>query len=227
MTVTVPTRDGATVMLVRRRGEERAVDVVLPEAGVRPTRDHACEAQLGVAAAAGNHQGLVGSDRGRNSERGRQEAERRQRLHQAETGGEVVGHHARRNALRIGQHQIDVVGFENQVANGEHQAVGIDQHARALTLAAEVLDRACVLDGHRLDADDGGVGPAHRDLMRLELGGGRGGSAVGHRHVTRVGSCGLHGRREGEGAGDPKDLDPPIERCLSHACLRVLTETAA
>ena len=88
-----------------------------------------------VVAAAREQQRLVGGDRGRDAERRRRDAERRQRLHQAEAGGEVVGDHAGRDAAAVAGDEIDLVGFEDQVADRQHQAVVADQDARALALA--------------------------------------------------------------------------------------------
>ena len=62
---------GAAVVGARRRGEERAFDVVLPVARERAARDHPRQAQVALVAAAREQQGLVGGDRRRDAERRR------------------------------------------------------------------------------------------------------------------------------------------------------------
>jgi hypothetical protein len=74
-------------------------------------------------AAAGDHQAVVVDHGAGQAERCRLQLQRRQRPHQAEAGGQVVGHHAGRDAALVVGDQLHLVGLEDQVADRQHQAV--------------------------------------------------------------------------------------------------------
>src|SRR6185369_8082366 len=145
---------------------------------------------------------LVGGDRRRDAERRRRDAERRERLHETEAGSLVVGDDAGGNAATVAGDELDLVGLEDEVADRQDDAVVADQDARALALLAERRDRACVLDRHDLQADDGGVGPGQRLLVRLEAGERR-------PHLRRAVGGGLGGA----GAGGDERAGNGQQRC--------------
>jgi hypothetical protein len=161
----------AAVVGARRRREQRVVDAVLPVAGEDPPRDHARGAELRRRLAADDEQVVFGCDRARRAERRRGNVHRCQRLQQTKAGGEVVADDARRQVAAVALQQLHLVGFEDQVADGEYQAVGRDDDAGALAHAAERVVRLRVRHGQRLHADDGVGGALERLRLRFEFGG--------------------------------------------------------
>ncbi len=168
-------------------------------------------------------------------ERHRVDAQRRERAHHAEAGGRVVADHAGGNDAAARQQQVDLVGLDQQVADGEHQAVAVDDDARALAHAAERGVRARVAQRQRAQADHRAVGALQRRGAALD--GGRAGAAVGlpgrrrrraerrqreqrgqgERPRARAASASGRGRRRGEGRGAARPRSLPC--CM--ACSRL------
>ena len=90
-------------------------------------------------------------------------------MQQAETGGQVVGDHARRHAAITVHHQVDAFGFEYQVADRQHQAIDVDHDARALAPAPQRFNRSGVVDSSGPHAHDGCVCAAQRLDARLKF----------------------------------------------------------
>jgi len=106
-------------------------------------------------------------------QRRRPHAQRHQRLHEAETARLVVGQHARRHAAAGIGDEFDALGFQNQVADGQHDAVVGDEHTRAAAFAAQRARRTCAV--HRLhpQADDGLAGAFQCARTLFDVGGGQ------------------------------------------------------
>ena len=94
------------------------------------------------------------------------------------------------------RHHFDLLGFEDQIADGEDQALRPEEHAAAGPLGAQVGVAARIGDRGDLDADDrmGGVDQV------LELGG-----IIGRGRTRRHGGRGSDGGERGDAeASDPR-----------------------
>jgi hypothetical protein len=146
---------GAAVVGARRRSEQGVVDTVLPVACEHAARDQSRGAQLARGLAADDQQVVLRRHGARAAERGRRNGQRRQRLQQAEAGGQVVAHHARRQVAAVVEHQLHLIGLEDQVADRQHQPVRGDHHTRALAKPTQRAVRTRVGHRQRLHADHG------------------------------------------------------------------------
>ena len=150
---------------MRRAGEQRALNVVFPVAGKRPPHHHlggTDRASPTIGDTAGDHQHLTRLQTGWLAECDRRQPQRCQRAHQTESCGHVVAHHARRNGAAVVGQQPHVGGLEHQVADGQHQAVVVDDDARTLPRLAQRGGGARAFDCFDLDADHGGLGAFQR-----------------------------------------------------------------
>ena len=175
----------AAVVGARRAGEQCAVDPVLPVADEGTARHQARDAHCAVLAAAGDHQRLLGRHRRRAAQRHGGQPQRRQRLQQAEAGGYVVGQHARGNDAILVELELHLVGLQDEITDGEHQAIVADDDAGAFARAPEHGIRACIFDRQCAHAHHGGMCALQGARHRLELAAHRGGSQCGRRGRPR------------------------------------------
>ena len=133
---------------------------------------------------------LQGQSR-RVAQRGGFQFQRHQGLHQAKAGGQIEAHHAGRPHTSIIGGNLHILGFQDEIADREHQAVGADEHAAALTLGAQRGAGSGVLHGLGADADQArGFRPRGSVLAhQLQLGAAMAVAVVhvghlsGHRHA--------------------------------------------
>ena len=71
----------------------------------------------------------------------------------------IVTQHARRIRAPVGIGHLDVVSLDDQVTDGEDQAIAADHRAGALALAPQRSTAARARNGNRLDAHQRGVEP--------------------------------------------------------------------
>ena len=134
--------------------------------------------------------------------------DRHQRLHQAEAGGQVIGDGAGRQHPPALRQHLDLLGLEDQVADGEHQPVGADDHARAEARAPQGLDGACLRCRGGAQADHRRTGlPQDARLLghcAVRVCGGVGGR-LGRRH-RRGGQA--FGNEQGQAQGERRACQP-------------------
>ena len=141
----------------RRRREDRLVEQVLPVrrergAWTRRTRSVASSAPPPLTIIIGSRSASLAESP---SGIGR-DVERHDGSHQAEAGRVVVGDHPRRQRAAAGVDDADLVGLDDQVADGEDQPVVADDDAAAFALGAERGAAARVGHGAGLHLDDRG-----------------------------------------------------------------------
>src|SRR6185436_19806985 len=122
---------------VRRRGEHRFVEHVLPVAGELALGEYARLERARPPAVAGDDDVAADLHRRHAAAHERRDAELAERLHQAEAGGLVVGEReAADHRALVGGHP-DRARLGDQVADGEDEAVLADDDAVADALGAE------------------------------------------------------------------------------------------
>ncbi len=184
---------GAAVVEARRRSEDRSVDQVLPVARELALGDDGRDRDRLLRAAGDDHEAVELRDRCRCADADRFRRDRRDRANEPESRGVIVRDHGARHRLPVGVGDFHLVCLEDEIADGEDEALAIDHHARAEALGAERLVAARIGERFHLDADDrirrfdqvlirGLV-----DFWRLRRGGGGSEARVGRE------------RREGEG----------------------------
>ena len=136
---------------VRRRGEDRLVDEIFPVAGEFLLGDDVGVDML--ADTVGERHGVADIGLPGVAELDRRQAERRQRLHQAEAGLLIVGQRMRGNHSAVLVGQPDFLGLGDQIADGEHHAILADEDAIAGPFGAKRLRRKGIggddgMDGH-------------------------------------------------------------------------------
>ena len=85
----------------------------------------------------------------------RRQIEPAERLHQAEAGLLVIGERMGGNDAPVVARQPDLLGFGDQIADGQHQPVLADDHAAALPLGAQRRRREGVLGNRGMNLHDG------------------------------------------------------------------------
>ena len=101
--------------------------------------------------------------------------QRKQGAQQPQACGRVIGHHPCRVGFAVHGPNIDLVGLQDQVADGENKVVGADHHAAAASNLAQGAGRG--------RAFDGAGGDLHHRRLGLAQGGGCHGCALaGLRH---------------------------------------------
>ena len=119
-------------------GEDRLVDHVLPAAGEHAAARDAHRRHHADAAEARHQHRIALLEVGGLADRQRLDLERLEGAQQPEAGLVIVADHAgRHGAAGVGDH-LGGVRLDHQIADGEHQAVLVDQDAAAFALAAEV-----------------------------------------------------------------------------------------
>ena len=189
---------GAAVVEPRRRGEDRVLDEVFPVAGeLAPGNDGRDRDGL-LLAAGHDHQAIELRHRRRRSDPDRPRRELPERFHEAESGGVVVRDDGGRNRGAVGIRHLDRVGFHDQVADGEDEAVVANHDARSVALLAERLVAARVGKRLHLDADHRVRRVDERLVGRIDgLGGALGGRSQ-HRCVRHEGQREGGQRNEGD-----------------------------
>ena len=120
-----------------RRGEDRLGKEIFPPAGELASRDH-IGAECRPAPAIADREHLISFlQRPRVAELERLHAQRRDGTQQPEAGLVVVGDEFRRHRTRALDHQLDRGGFEDEVADGQHQPVVVDDDAAAFAPGAQ------------------------------------------------------------------------------------------
>ena len=151
------------VVANRRAGENGRIQVVLPVAGEGALAHHLGHAHIGFFAiglrARGGHQGFPGSQFLVAAQcHWLHIAQRQQRLDQAKAGSQIVGHGLRGQSLVVLRHDLDGLGFEHQVADGQNQAVSANHHTRPAAFLPQRLNRAGIFRHADPDPHHSGVG---------------------------------------------------------------------
>src|SRR5882672_7224025 len=117
-----------------RRGIDRLVELVLPVADERPARHHVgrCDAVV-----PDDQHELALADGGGLAKLDRPDRQRPQRLEQTETRGIVVTHYRGGKTAAVRSRELDRLGLDDEIANGEDQPFGIDHHPGTLALRAQ------------------------------------------------------------------------------------------
>ena len=152
---------GAAPIGMRRIGEDRLVEHVFPIAGEFLLGGDAAGERAGAPAGAADHHALADLGGARGADRQRRQVDRAERLHQAEAGLLVEAERVAFHHAAVAEMQPDGLGFGDQIADGQHQAV-VDQHAVAGALDAERLGGEGVGRDDRMQAD-------HRGQRALEI----------------------------------------------------------
>ena len=160
---------------MRRRGEDRFVEHVFPIAGEFLLGDDAGGDRALPAAGAGDHDALADRGRGGLADLERRHVELGERLNEAEAGLLVVAQHMAGHGAAVVETEPDRLGFRNQVADGQHQAVAANEHAVAGAFGAERFRGVGVARNDGAKPHDGieGLFEVVAVIFRLRLRGGR------------------------------------------------------
>src|SRR5262245_39770542 len=116
---------------MRRRREDRFVEHIFPVTGeFLPRRDARRDGAMSSAGAA-DHDALTDLHFARPPERQRRELDVRERLHEAEARLLVIAEHMSRRRLTVAEGEPDLLGFGDQVSDGEDDATLTDDDAIA------------------------------------------------------------------------------------------------
>ena len=126
----------AAPLRVRRRGEERLVEHVLPVAGELALREYCRFQGVRAPAVSGHHYVLADADRRRAAALDRLHAKFAERLHQPESRRLVVGEHRAAHHRALRGREPDDACLGDEIADREDQAV-LDDDAVAGALGAE------------------------------------------------------------------------------------------
>ena len=162
----------AAPFMVRRRGEDRAVEKVFPIAGERPPGGDDRRLRRLDAAEAGDQHGCLHGRLGGGAERDRLRLDPAHRAHQAEPALAVEPDDRRRRRVAVVGDDLDRHRLGHEIADGDDQPVAVDQHARALALGAEIGRGARVRRDVAPQLDDC-VEELRREPRRLVGGGGQ------------------------------------------------------
>ena len=134
---------------MRRRGEDRLIDHIFPVAGELLLGDDASGDRTRTSAGAADHDALADRDRAGIADRQRRQVETGQRLDQPETCRLVIGQHGAGHVAAVDQREPDRLRLGDEIADGQNQPVGTDQHAIAGALGAQRVG------GEGIRRDDG------------------------------------------------------------------------
>ena len=166
------------MIAARRHRKDGVVNQIFPVTGKASFRGHGGEACPLFAAVGGKNELVQFVDVARGADGDAFDAERHRRFDEAEAGGVVVGGDtARHNAPGV-VGKLDRVGFENQIADRQHQAGIGQQHAAAFALAPQRPAGTGVLQRSDLEFDDI-VERRHHGLRGALFSFGRAGSGCG------------------------------------------------
>ncbi len=172
---------------MRRRGEDRLVEHVLPVAGKLLLRDDARGERMAAPAGAGHHHAASRLRRARAPKRQRRQIERAERTHEPEARGLVVGDRVTRHDAVVGETDPDLVRLGDEIADGQHHVVA-DDDAVPATLRAEHLRCEGVVRHFRAQPYDRGQRALEVEVVfaGLRLPGGRDLPVTQARHLGSV-----------------------------------------
>jgi hypothetical protein len=128
---------------------------ILPVAGEVAARDHLCAGDRAPAAEADDQDIGIRVQCGRAAQRDGFNLQPAQRAQQTESGLVVVSHYLGRHHTLAGQQDLGLDRLQDQIADGQHQAVIVNDHAGAGACGAKHRGGAGVRGNDRTDPDHG------------------------------------------------------------------------
>ena len=144
----------AAPLRVRGRGEDRIVEQIFPAPRKRAPGGDLRPRHAAAPAVAHDDDRILLLEVGRVSERDRMHLERHDGAQQAETALVVVADHVGRDGVAVAGDDLGGFRLDHEVADGQDQAIVVDDDAGPVAAAPEVRDRAAVRIDRRLDVHD-------------------------------------------------------------------------
>jgi hypothetical protein len=132
-----PDQGGAAPGRVRRRGEDRLVQEVFPVARELALGHDLDADRVGAPAGRTDDRRVLLGHVGRGAEHRRLDPKRLDRAHEPEAGLVVVGDRMGLHDASAHRGQRHLVGLRDQIADGEHETLLVDDDAAALPVGAE------------------------------------------------------------------------------------------